>query len=282
MDKIVSDLPKAIYNLFRKPHEVEASNAEDLAKRIAKVIVDTLEGRKEQRPRLRLSNLGTKCKRKLWYSINTPELAEDMEPNAKIKYMYGHILEELLLFLAEEAGYKVEGKQKEVDLNGVKGHIDAIVNGVVVDAKSCSTYQFRKIKEGRLADDDPFGYVHQLLGYLIASSGDNVVRNKERAAFLAIDKTLGTICTSFHDVRDAPDYTSLIEELRLILDTPSPPEREYVDEPDGKSGNRKLGLECSYCPYKNTCWPGLRTFLYMGKPRFLTKVMREPNVPELK
>jgi len=35
------------------------------------------------------------------------------------------------------------------------------------------------------------------------------------------------------------------------------------------------------CDFKYTCWPDVRTFLYSGKPRFLTKVVREPKVPEV-
>ncbi len=48
----------------------------------------------------------------------------------------------------------------------------------------------------------------------------------------------------------------------------------------------KLSVGCSYCAYKNDCWSdandghGLRKFIYSKGPRWLTKVVSEPNVPE--
>ena len=56
----------------------------------------------------------------------------------------------------------------------------------------------------------------------------------------------------------------------------------YSAELEGKSGNEKLGFECSYCPYKAECWPGVRGFAYSYGPVFLTKVVRTPSVPEFK
>lgn len=55
---------------------------------------------------------------------------------------------------------------------------------------------------------------------------------------------------------------------------------------DGAYGNRKLGVECSYCPFKVDCWQdvndgsGLRKFIYSSGPRWLTVVKKEPNVME--
>jgi len=57
--------------------------------------------------------------------------------------------------------------------------------------------------------------------------------------------------------------------------------------PEGKSGNMKLGVNCSYCPHKVTCWDdanngdGLRLFLYSNGPMWLTEVQKEPKVQEI-
>lgn len=232
-------------------------------------------------PTLRMSNLGTPCERKLWYEINTPNLGEPLPADAKIKFMYGDILEEFLLFLAEVAGHKVEGRQDELVVNGVVGHRDAVIDGTLVDVKSASTYSFNKFRDRSLFDDDPFGYITQLQTYLEASQDDPLVTNKDFAYFLAIDKTLGHICL-LEVPRAKKDLNNLVEQKRNMVNHPNPPIRSYTDEPDGKSGNRKLCLNCSYCQFKQTCWPSLRTFLYSGRPRDLTVVSREPNVPELK
>jgi hypothetical protein len=42
----------------------------------------------------------------------------------------------------------------------------------------------------------------------------------------------------------------------------------------------KLGTGCSYCAFKKHCWPGLRGFAYSGGPRYLTNVVKTPDVPE--
>lgn len=229
-------------------------------------------------PTLRLSNLGTPCERKLWYGINTPELGEPLSAPAKIKFLFGDILEQLLMFFVKEAGHKLEGEQDELELHGVLGHRDGIIDGRVVDFKSASSYSFKKFSEGGgLRRDDPFGYLTQLGSYTEVSKSDNRVTDKDRASFLVIDKTLGKICLDTYSVKK--DFKKLVEKKREIINSNKPPERGYEDEPDGKSGNRKLGINCSYCEFNKTCWPGLRTYSYSFGPVHLTHVAREPKVP---
>ncbi len=81
---------------------------------------------------------------------------------------------------------------------------------------------------------------------------------------------------------DEQETLRKIAHKKAIVELPEPPNRGFMAEPDGKSGNMQLCMECRYCEYKHTCWPGLRTFLYSGGPRFLTKVVKEPDVPEVK
>ena len=112
-----------------------------------------------ERKRLRLSAVG-RTDRKLWYEINDP-IPRKETPQLRMRFFYGHILEALLLYLATEAGHKVEHKQAEVVVEGIKGHIDAVIDGVLVDVKSASDYGFKKFKDGQLVNDDPFGYIAQ-------------------------------------------------------------------------------------------------------------------------
>lgn len=228
--------------------------------------------------RLYFSNLGTPCDRKLWYKCNENDKAEELQPWVKIKFMYGDILEELLLFLAEAAGHKVEAQQERVTIGDMSGRIDAIIDGVVVDVKSASTFGFRKFKEGTLADDDKFGYIDQLHGYAYALKDDPRVTDKSRVAFFAIDKTTGHICLDIHRFSEK-NYSEVVEaKLQMTKQEDVPPRLE--DIPEGKSGNRKLSTFCSYCEFKEHCWPDLRTFVYSRGPTFLTHVEKEPKVFE--
>lgn len=231
----------------------------------------------ERKATLRLSNLGTPCERKLWYDINTPELGEPLDAPAKIKFLFGDILELLLLFWAREAGHKVEGEQDELVVHGVVGHRDCIIDGRVVDCKSASSYSFKKFSSNDLRGNDPFGYLPQLSSYLTASLEDERVTDKKRGSFLVIDKTLGKICLDTYKLD--PVSEKYVERKKTLVNTKKLPDRGYDDEPEGKSGNRKLGLNCSYCAFKTSCWPGLRTYAYSFGPVHLTKIEREPKVP---
>jgi len=227
-------------------------------------------------PTLRLSSLGTPCDRKLYYSINSPSDAEKLRPETRIKFLYGDILEELLLFLAAEAGHTVTGQQDTVDVHGVKGHRDAVIDGRVVDVKSASSRSFTKFANGTLRDDDPFGYITQLDSYRYGSTNDPLVTEKDVASFLVIDKTLGHICLDTH-ADQGVEYSSVVEAKKEMLAAPEPPPRAFAPKPYGKSGNMQLDTACNYCAFKHKCWPEVRTFLYSTGPVYLTEVTREPN-----
>lgn len=274
LDTLVSD----IYKLFTEPHEFEKGNVEEFGKRLATHISNRISDEKSG-DSLRMSNLGTRCDRKLWYTVNKPEAAEPLPPEVRFKFLYGDILEELVLFLAKEAGHSVEGTQDTLSINGVKGHRDAIVDGVLVDVKSASTYSFKKFDNHLTDEDDSFGYLTQLGAYLYASKDDPKVLHKDRAAFIAVDKTLGHITVDVQPNRYV-DYSKLVEDKKALVALKVVPPRGFSDEPDGKSGNRKLSVECSYCPFKKECWPGLQTFFYSNGPRFLTVVAKTPKVQE--
>jgi len=277
--KSIGTLVQDIYDLFTKPFTVQEDIAEDFGKKLAKHIVSRIQDERAK-PALRMSNLGTPdCK--LWYQINTPELAEPMPPEARIKFLFGDIIEEFLLFLAKLAGHDVKGEQDECSIDGIKGHRDAVIDGRLIDCKSASSFSFRKFQDHGLKEDDPFGYIDQLNSYLYATANDPLVLDKNKGSFLVMDKTLGKICLDTYQ-KNKVDYTKLIAEKRTMLSSSTKPSRAFQDIDEGKSGNKKLCMQCSYCSFKHTCWPGLRVFLYSNKPVFLTQVNREPKVPELK
>ena len=56
-------------------------------------------------------------------------------------------------------------KQKEIDIEGIKGHMDCKIDDIVVDVKSASGFSFSKFRQGILREDDPFGYIAQLTAY---------------------------------------------------------------------------------------------------------------------
>lgn len=277
--KTIDTLVHDILELVDKGGDVRDSLVQEFSSELANIVKDRLGER--PLPRLRLSNLGTKCDRKLWLEVNFPETMEPLSPETRLKFLIGDIHEAVLLFLAKAAGHEVEGTQDTIDLEGVSGHRDAVIDGVLTDVKSASSRAFVKFKEGLKPEQDSFGYRVQIGSYLAGSQDDPLVRDKKRAAFLASDKTLGKLTLDIHDNLGAPEeFKELARQKKEMLESQDIPPRAFEDEPDGKSGNRKLGTYCSYCSVKHACWPGLKQYNYSNGPRFLTKVVREPKVSE--
>lgn len=258
---------------------VTEEQADKFGQTLSDLITDRLS--KTEKPwTLRLSNVG-KGARQLWYEKHSDNQTDRFDGKTLLKFIIGDVTEHLLLFLAEVAGNSVTDRQTEVDVADVKGHIDADINGVTVDVKSASPFSFLKFKKGTLLENDPFGYVEQLSGYILARGAPG--------AFLAMDKVSGELAYLPLDqsVAQAIDVKGRIEYLKKVLSSPTEPPRCYEPEPFGESGNEKLGVNCSYCQFKDLCWSnsngglGLRTFLYSSGPVYLTKVVKEPKVYEV-
>lgn len=264
LDTLVEDI-YAVFDGVEIPPKV----AEDFGVRLGRMIASRISERKETT--LRLSNLSKPCIRQLWYSINTPELGEKLTGATRIKFLVGDIYEEVILFLAQLAGHSVTRQQETVDVNGVVGHIDGFIDDELVDVKSASPYSFDKFKNGLRPEDDSFGYLGQLGSYGVGTG-------RKRGHFLVANKVLGTLHVDSHDLDQEVDYEKRTNEVRAALASNTPPEKGFTDEPEGKSGNRKLCVNCSYCSFKGTCWPGLKTAAYSRGPVFLTKVVRQPKV----
>lgn len=272
-----------IYSLFDFGKTVSDDDAAELGKSVATIIQSRLADYSAERtPTLRMSNLG-KPDRQLWYEINYTGKAELLGPTTKIKFLFGDIWESVLLFLAKQSGHLVSHEQHEVILDNISGHPDAVIDGVVVDVKSASSYAFKKFKEGTLKDDDPFGYYAQLAGYVEALDPE------ADAAFLAVNKESGalTLLPVPNSVVKSESIRQRIVHIKEVVAQDTPPPRCYEPIPEGKSGNLKLATVCSYCKFKQHCWSdanegrGLRMFMYHGGPMWLTNVAREPNVPEV-
>jgi hypothetical protein len=228
---------------------------------------------------LRMSNIG-KPSRQLWYEKRDEQGRGGIDGATQIKFLYGHLLEEIVLMLVRMAGHTVTDEQKEVKVEGILGHMDCKINGEVVDVKTASRFAFNKFREGRLAQDDPFGYMGQLAGYEKAEGTD-------QGGFLVLNKESRELCMYVPDDLDKPNITTTINKLVPALKLDTPPDLCYDLIADGKKGNIKLPKGCSWCKYKYQCHQdandgdGLRTFRYSNGLTYLTTVVVEPKVEEL-
>lgn len=232
---------------------------------------------KEPERVLRLSSIGDQCARKIQYQYHSTK-GEELAPHTLLKFLYGDLVEWLLLFLVSLTDHKVEHKQAEVELGGVKGHIDAVIDGQLFDIKSANSRGFVKFKEHKVPQEDAFGYMSQLTNYLAAIQ--KYVTDPNKASFLAFDKELGHIVVDTY-VLDSECRADFVKQRVKEVTSNALLPRGYDDVEFQKSGNRQLGLACRYCQFKQTCWPDLKTYLYSTGPVYLTHVAKEPNVPEV-
>lgn len=278
-------IPEDIYALLDDDnhHVVNEENVEWAGEVFKNILRTRLERRvvKTGEDVLRFSALG-KPDRMMWYQANTPEDGEKMGGKQNFKFLYGDVLEILLLFLTKEAGHTVTHEQFQVEQDGVRGSMDAVIDDVPADCKSASPYSFQKFKSGAFKFDDPFGYIPQLSGY------SHAIGNTEGAGFLVADKVHGDIAWApidSYDILGNPPGPKIAHQKEIIA-LPEPPPRCYPDVPEGKSGNMKLGLNCSYCNFRDKCWAdanggeGLKKYIYSRGPVWLTKVVREPRVDQ--
>lgn len=251
--------------------ELSDSLSKDIAKRLQLHL-----NRTEGPGTLRLSKMGPVCPKALWYSYYHPEMAESLPPWAVIKYSYGHILEAQTIAFCKAAGHEVTGEQDELRVDGIVGHRDCVLDGAICDVKSTSTFGFKKFNEGTLWQDDSFGYLEQLDGYICGSLEDPLVRIKDKGYILAIDKQLGHIALYEHKFRE-DHIRRRIAKFKSIIALKRAPECGCGTIAIGQSGNVGLDTKASYNGFKYVCFPNLRTFLYAKGPVYLTHVSKRPE-----
>lgn len=237
------------------------------------------------------SEIGHPCTKNLWYKSvkywkGSPYDGANTGPT-NFKFLYGNMIEEAALAVAEAAGHQVSHRQSRIDLafaDGVtiSGKMDAVIDGAIVDVKSIQHQGFTRI--GDTYTDDKFGYNGQLAAYQWAAKmtgikGDDghFIHGKLPTYFLFVSKQSGAMLLAEPRPFNLPnmlrEYTTTCN-----LDEPAMPRLGDVLQ---DNGNRKLGTVCSYCPFKVECWPGLRAFIYSTGPEYLTHVTKTPRVAEV-
>lgn len=217
-------LPRKILEVFEKgikPSDEQIKLFTDgLVNIIKERLGRPLEETTEEDTVYRMSNLG-KGDRFLWYA-NRDEEKFSFGPQTKLMFLYGDVVEELMVFLADCAGYKVTDRQLEVEIDGVMGHIDLKLNGVPVDVKSASTFAFPKFYEGIIFEQtgDPFGYIGQISSYTQALG-------EEKGGLFAFDKSSGKMSYLDIEKMDQIDIRKRIKHLREILPKDEMPPKCY-------------------------------------------------------
>jgi hypothetical protein len=281
-------LNNLIPDIYKPLEELSSGKPLDISEKELNITIDNIKkailnwsnpGERNSKFNLRMSNIG-KPARQLWYEKRDTAYSWKVNGPTQIKFLYGHILEEILLMLVRMSGHKVTDEQKEVKVSGITGHIDCKIDGEVVDIKTASNFAFNKFKEGKLSDDDPFGYLDQLASYEASEGTDE-------GGFLVINKESGELCFYQPEELDKKNMKTAIPKVIAAIDSNRKPDKCYSDISDGKKGNKKLSKPCTYCNYKYDCHSdanggdGLRVFKYSYGPVYLTHIESVPRVEEI-
>lgn len=267
MSSIVED----VYSFLSSSVEVKEEAVSELASSLATTIANRLKDRRK--PSLSMSQVG-KAHRRLWMDLKYPV---EPSPSLRLKFLYGDIIETIVLWLVRQSGHTVERQQESVCVDGVRGSIDAIIdNKYLTDVKSCSARAYQKFSKGYLPQEDPFGYISQISGY-------NEALPDYLPMFLAMNKETGELCTYEPDKDfDLVDIHKVIKEAKeAVASEEMPKEPCYQTVPIGKSGNIGLASGCKLCPHKTRCWKDVRVFQYAKGYEYLTVVNKEPQVEEV-
>ena len=219
--------------------------------------------------RLRMSNLGRPtCQ--LWFEKNKPELASDKPNNFMMNMMLGDIVEAVFKGLLKASGVKYDEPEHvslQVSDTKISGTYDLVIEGAVDDVKSASAWSYDNKFESFevLSQGDAFGYIAQLVGYAKAAK-------KKLGGWWVVNKANGKF--KYVSASNA-DMTKEMNKIEATVQTVNDNKFERCFEPveetfRGKpTGNKVLGINCSFCDYKNSCWDNLKELpSVMSKAQF--------------
>ena len=183
--------------------------------------------------------------------------------NVKMRNTFGDLIEALSIFVLKSAGVKIEDEQKSVKykFNGssIEGRYDVKINKKIWDIKSASPYSFKnKFGEAggfeTVVKDDAFGYVSQ--GYLYSESeklpfGGWIVINKSTGEWVVCETPLIDEEYKVNAIQTAKDNVHSLEKKKPFKKCYSEIEETFRTK---KTGNKVLGMTCSFCSYKLPCW----------------------------
>ena len=219
--------------------------------------------RKKEDFRLRMSNVGKPlCQLQMQANGVEPEKPSH---DFIVRMIIGDMLEALVIVLLKAAKIEVKSQHQKVSLGvgdrQIEGEYDIELDDGIYDIKSVSPFSFTtkfNADNGydKIKQSDSFGYISQGHGYGMAA-------NKPFKGWIAINKTTGEIVftDSKHTDEEKKEVYSKIYNTSVALLDEKPFERCFTDVEEvyysKPTGNRTLGIECSYCPYKHDCWDNL-------------------------
>tara|TARA_R100000742_G_C4249214_1_gene67731 strand:+ start:16 stop:909 length:894 start_codon:yes stop_codon:yes gene_type:complete len=184
--------------------------------------------------------------------------------NAKMRNLFGDIIEQIAIIVMKSAGVEIQAEQKKIKYGVTKdveinGSLDVQINDKIWDIKSASPWSFtNKFGENggfaAVASDDVFGYTTQ--GYVYGEGA-----KKPFGGWIVVNKSTGEWAVTEAPLADdeyKANALTAAKENVIALQNDKEFERCYEDEDEyfrkQKTGNKVLSSTCGFCPYKFPCW----------------------------
>ncbi len=276
IDTLVSDIRDLLEHptLKRPDRDLTLDAVNGMASAILKPFKERSNGYS-----LRMSSIG-KGIRKHWFESRFGTETPDAE--SKMRFVMGDIMEEYLFYLAKLTGHAVTHQQHVVNIEGVEGHIDSIIDGhALVDGKTASDNNYKKFVNGLTPEKDEYGYIYQLAGYYQGLTNEGF--NLDTVGWLAINKSNSNFGFYKFDIAKLPSAKDRIITIKKALDKDKAPEAicEGAEPKEADNGNKEMSFKCRYCPFKDKCWTDYKVYRYANGDKFFTEVTKPLRVQEV-
>ena len=261
MSDILIKVQKYLDKVSKSPVQADKKLVEEFGEACKNALLKQFTEDRSSKFEIRMSNAGRPlCQ----LQMEAKGVKGEGQPyNVKIRNTFGDLIEALALFIMKSAGVNVKNEQKKVTYefegNKIEGKQDVEIENKIWDIKSASPYSFEK-KFGEdggfneVVKDDTFGYASQ--GFLYSES-----QNKDFGGWIAINKSTGewAVCETpklvepykSEAIKKAKDNVKAIKDGIPFKRQYDAIEETFRGKP---TGNKVLGLACSFCPYKLPCW----------------------------
>jgi len=261
MSDILIKVQKYLDKVSKSPVQADKKLVEEFGEACKNALLKQFTEDRRSKFEIRMSNAGRPlCQ----LQMEAKGVKGEGQPyNVKIRNTFGDLIEALALFIMKSAGVNIKNEQKKVTYefegNKIEGKQDVEIENKIWDIKSASPYSFDKKfgEEGGFQEvvrDDTFGYASQ--GFLYSES-----QNKDFGGWIAINKSTGewAVCETpklvepykSEAIKKAKDNVKAIKDGAPFKRQYEAIEEKFRGKP---TGNKVLGLACSFCPYKLPCW----------------------------
>jgi len=262
MNEILFNVQRYLDDINFGRAECDPKLIEEFGERSKELLSKKLNEKRKDKFTLRMSNVG----RPLCQLQAEKQGMERQSPDNffPMKMMFGDMIETLAIVIMKAAGVEIQNEQILVsNVAGIEGTFDVEIDGKIWDIKSAADWSFNhKFKNSTIQDlwnDDSFGYVGQLMSYAKSV-------NKPAGGWIVINKQTGewTVLEAKYDEQFEKEVLDRVAENTRVLNSNEPFKRCYSDYPElfykRETGNRVLGIPCTMCSFKFSCWPNLQIY----------------------